>query len=511
MVRRRIAPLPLARGIVGMALVGAACTEPDAFLPPSQAGGPAGVIDGALTYSGALPCTAGGHVVGAAVLFAFDERLLPPPDGIGTTAASLAVVTGDALFAGVRDRLTFEPSGGLWCPDAKAAPATVTGAWAIAPLPAGTYQIRGFYDRDGDFDPGFVIANLPSRGDVGGGAIDNVADVLQGKPPAYRAIGLGELQENGARAIPEAGARVEGVAVTLGLTLEAERPIFHVAEVIAPAGAKQDPGHVELPSDFQLAIFDSAKAAATEQSFLRIRLGAGVPKGEAEVAAAAPFGFPTASPTFLVTRQDVDENGTLDGKDHVPDSALIPSLYPLSIFSRLSEGSGASQAAPVVLLQGITIADSLVSTALSAATIHATKAEIVVALRPSVLCLDPLDATKRATLLVTHATDKAGNKVVGDEKALTAALGAQFGRTVEVAYGCLPEGRYAMNLVYGTGQAWTTPNEAGVCAPSEAPSGGGLVCGTRARLPSQAAVLTIGAPIDPAYCAKHAMPAACRR
>ena len=50
-----------------------------------------------------------------------------------------------------------------------------------------------------------------------------------------------------------------------------------------------------------------------------------------------------------------------------------------------------------------------------------------------------------------------------------------------------------------------------MCAPSEAPSGGGLVCGTRARLPSQAAVLTIGAPIDPAYCAKHAMPAACRR
>ena len=36
-----------------------------------------------------------------------------------------------------------------------------------------------------------------------------------------------------------------------------------------------------------------------------------------------------------------------------------------------------------------------------------------------------------------------------------------------VAYGCLPTGRYGVNLVYPTGQAWTLPNEAGSCATAE--------------------------------------------
>ncbi len=29
--------------------------------------------------------------------------------------------------------------------------------------------------------------------------------------------------------------------------------------------------------------------------------------------------------------------------------------------------------------------------------------------------------------------------------------------------GCLPLGRYAINIVYPNGQAWTVPNEAGAC------------------------------------------------
>jgi hypothetical protein len=33
--------------------------------------------------------------------------------------------------------------------------------------------------------------------------------------------------------------------------------------------------------------------------------------------------------------------------------------------------------------------------------------------------------------------------------------------------GCLPTGRYQINIVYPTGQAWTTPNETGSCAAAE--------------------------------------------
>src|SRR5207247_11334862 len=36
--------------------------------------------------------------------------------------------------------------------------------------------------------------------------------------------------------------------------------------------------------------------------------------------------------------------------------------------------------------------------------------------------------------------------------------------------GCLPKGRYGINVVYSTGQAWTTPNEMGSCSKKEGDS-----------------------------------------
>jgi hypothetical protein len=80
-----------------------------------------------------------------------------------------------------------------------------------------------------------------------------------------------------------------------------------------------------------------------------------------------------------------------------------------------------------------------------------------------------------------------------------------------------------MNLVYGTGQAWSVPNEAGVCAASELPqSSDGTMCTgavttkgptPRPRLPSQDLFLTIGKPNNyiPNYCTtnNHQTPAAC--
>jgi hypothetical protein len=488
--------------LAALALPALGCAEPDVFLPPSQAGGPMGVVEGAVTYQGPLPCTAGGRVTGVAAIFAFDARLLPPPDGLGTSAASFVAVTGTELFAGVRERLTFDPYGAPWCPDAKAAPATVSAAFALGPLPAGDYQLRGFYDHDGDFDPAFSIANLPTAGDVGGGAIENAAGVLAGEAPVYRDVGLGALQKDGTRRIPDEGARVTGVAVTLGLPIETERPIFHAAEVLDPTKKNRDAARVVMPSDFQLDVFDPTQIAATEASLLRLKLAAGVAKDEAAAAAAVPFRFPTKDPRFLFTRQDVNRDGAIDAKDHVPDSALVPSLYPLSVFARLGGGS-------TVIVQGLTIAESLVSTGLSAPTLHATKPEVIVGVRPSVVCLDPLSPKQHAVLVVTHEADRGGRPVVADPGAVTSALAAQLGRPVDLVYGCLPEGRYSINLVYGTGQAWTTPNEAGVCAPSEAASGA-RVCGSRARLPSQDAFLTSGPPGDAAYCKKHPAPAACK-
>jgi hypothetical protein len=53
-----------------------------------------------------------------------------------------------------------------------------------------------------------------------------------------------------------------------------------------------------------------------------------------------------------------------------------------------------------------------------------------------------------------------------DQTTVAAALAPIFGN-VTIVQGCLPPGRFAPNLVYPTGQAWTVPNESGSCSPLE--------------------------------------------
>ena len=515
--RLRAATLTLATLAV-LAVGSASCTDPDVFLPSNQAGGPAGILSGAVTDAGPLPCTQNDHSVGAAVLLVFDTRLLPPPEGLGTTATSLGVVSGDKLFAGVRGRLQFE-KGKRWCPAASAAPVTVSAGWAVGPLDAGTFQVRGFYDLDGNFDPGFKIANLPTKGDIGGGAVENTADVLTGAAPIYREISLGVDQGNGTRKIPDSGSHVGGIAVTLGLTLPLERPVFYPKEVLDESPVKnKDPLKVTMPSDFQLATFSTFSPQATESSFIRIKVAAGVPKEEVDAAAAPPFGLPVKGvkpATIFFSRQDVNGDGVINAVDHVPDSEQIPSLFPLSIFAKLADGDDlANQAGPAVVIQGLTIHGTLFDTAFSPANLAVAEPEAIVAIRPAALCIDPADASKPAVLVISHDTDLAMNKIVADEKVLADTVGAQFHRTVTIAYGCLPEGRYGVNLIYGTGQAWSTPNEAGICAKSEPQTADGKTCAEagglkRARLASQTGVLVITPPTDPAYCKAHPTPAIC--
>ncbi len=223
-------------------------------------------------------------------------------------------------------------------------------------------------------------------------------------------------------------------------------------------------------------------------------------------------------PTIFFTRQDANGDGKIDALDHIPDSEQIPSLFPISIFAKLAEGDDLNnQAAPAVVIQGLTIYQTLFNTAFTMTDLAAAEPEAIVGVRPAALCLDPADASKPAVLVITHDTDKAMNKIIADEAALAATIGKQFNRKVSIAYGCLPEGRYGINLIYGTGQAWSVPNEAGICARSEPQTADGKSCQDnstagkphRARLTSQTGVLTITAPTDAAYCAAHKTPAIC--
>ncbi len=487
-----------------------ACDDPDVFLSKDQFGQPAGALAGTLTYSGPSPCTEGGHVVGAGIIFAFDDRLLPPPDGFGTSASSFAVVAGETLFASLRPTLTFDPKGGRWCPDNSAAPVTVSAPWAMAPLAAGQYQIRGFYDHDGNFDPSFSITNLPTAGDVAGGAIDNISEVLATppKPARYRELPLGnQPQPGGAWQMPPTGAKIGEIAVTFALTIPTQRPIFHAAAVDDAAPVQTaNPLQVHMPADFQLNRVvpqDPKTLDDVQASFVRMHLAAGVPANEVAAASGNPFFLPVTGTPIVFTHEDVDGNGTIDASDHVFDSPL-PSLYPKGFFTRLPDGSNPPKKS-VAVLQGLTIDKSFNDTA--GAPLVDAQAEAIIALRPAVLCLDPLDPSKPGAMVITHNTDKNGNPVVADENGLRAALSAKFKRQIDLVYGCLPTGQYAVSLVYPTGQAWTTPNEAGICAPSETPGNG--TCGKRPQLISQTGILLIDAPSDASYCQGHPTPAAC--
>jgi len=494
----------------------AGCGDPDVFVPLPEFG-PRGVIDGTVTYAGPAPCTQNGKILGGAVILAFDNRLLPPPEGLGTTAASLDAVPGEVLFSGIRDQLPFADDGSIVCGD-PATPVTVSGNWAVGPFLAGTYQIRAFYDLDGDFDPGFSISNLPSKGDVGGGAIENAADVLLGAAPKYREIPLGEPGPDGQLVMPETGVKVSGVAVTLGLSLPLERPLFHVQDVIDEFAGNKDPTKVSMPSDFQLDEF-SLNPAVTEKSFIRMVFGAGLPatklpaygnRTEAELSGLPPFNLPTKDPFLLYSRQDVDGDGEITAADHVTESTLIPSLFPVGVFVKLNDGVRiGSQAGPTIVLQGLTIYKDLLSTATAPANLNEPSATAIIALRPAVVCIDTTDTTKRGVLLLTRPDDSKGNLLVEDEGPVKASLFTIFKRDFDIKYGCLPQGNYSMNMLYGTGQAWTVPNETGVCAINEEPADDGQTCGIRPRFASQDVVLTIGEPTDAAYCAANATPPEC--
>lgn len=504
------------------------CADPDTFVPNAEFAGPAGVIDGTLTYAGPPPCTQGGKIVGAALLLAFNKNLLPPPEGLGTSAASLDAVPGEVLFSSIRDKLVFAADGSLRCPDSNAAPVSASATWAVAPLPAGTYQVRGFYDRDGDFDPTFSISNLPTQGDVGGGAIANAAEVLtKGEAPRFTEIDLGDFdQAKGKLVIPPTGSRVTGIGVTLAQPLALERPVFYPS-ALANVGdtmlmdTPQFPG-ATIESDFQFAAPPSA-----DKQFIRIKLTAGVPAGEVDKAAAKPFFMPVKNPaaSLFMTVEDANRDGVVDDKDTVPESAAIPSLYPLAVFSKLAPKQKlVSQTNPRVIMQGVTLFKSLLLTGTKLPSAdpndpskyivpQSFEPDVIVALRPAAICINPDDTTQKGVLVLSRQQAANGTAILPDEDVVKQGLQKQFGRPFDIKYGCLPEGTYAINLVYPTGQAWTLPNEAGVCAEGEPESSDHTRCVTstndRPRLASQDAMITVGPPKDTAYCKANPTPKAC--
>jgi hypothetical protein len=155
-----------------------------------------------------------------------------------------------------------------------------------------------------------------------------------------------------------------------------------------------------------------------------------------------------------------------------------------------------------------------------------TQDHLTVALRPSVICFNhlfdsPPPVDTRGVLVSPYSTNaiasvSGGNigngPVVPRDLLNNVPIPGADGRfqvtnlVKAVQYGCLPKGRYAINVVYPDGQAWTVPNESGACVGGTEGTTdyGGLTCTLKSRpvLPSQGnrAVVEIVGPANAANC-----------
>ncbi len=202
----------------------AACTSPPVDEFRSDGGAapdPTGVIEGTVLYAGprplcayedGVPVRALGRVV--LTLFEFDNP--PPPTGTATGAANLLTVPAARVFRSLGDCMPEAP-----------APAdlrvvvmrSVDFTWPEIELGHDgdiSYQIRGYYDRDEDFIPFFSVSNLPTAGDIAGGAVVDVTAPI----PEFARITFGPQSER------PLGEVVSGVSVALARFVNTERPVF---------------------------------------------------------------------------------------------------------------------------------------------------------------------------------------------------------------------------------------------------------------------------------------------
>lgn len=213
--------------------------------------GPRGIIRGAVTYYGPPPCFRNGVVEGQVVLLLFDAGNPPPPDGLASTALNFATVPGEKLFANVPRPADRTPGGRgnnqSFCPSINTPPISATVEWSMQQVGAGRFQVRGFYSRQGRWNPLFNFANLALAGDVAGGAlVDARATVIRyqtvevGKPitPTAPLNCVGKNDDKckaqladaaaGKLHIPDSGFLRDGIGVNLGLPLRTNRPFFHI-------------------------------------------------------------------------------------------------------------------------------------------------------------------------------------------------------------------------------------------------------------------------------------------
>ena len=531
---------------------------------------PRGLIRGPVTYVGPRPCSRDGHIVGNAVILVFDRRNPPAPNGFAPNAANFVAVPGDVLFAN-------EPrsvAGELFCPP-ESANIEASAPFAVAPVEPGSYVVAAFYDRRGRFWPTFKFRNLPEAGDLGGGYID-VEDARRNADnlaysPIYRPVDVGIPQPAPAGAIPDFtigpyGYVADNIPVSIGRVVPFTRPYFHPRHVDpvtkqetsaedigdplrSPANTTGDPLAVPIlamTQDVHVLAPPSNPTpqaiAAYQDGFQSLKLVWAVGKGEFDDATdpRQPFGFqlPALPPNGKGGLLVFARGGS------IPENSAVPALWPQVALVKLANDperktdrqslvvQGTQEETlvtgkppgPFVVIQGITLLDDSLARTMSGAApsapgVAALRDHVTALVRPAALCFDPRRVDLGGVLVTPHLTgqsaDGSGERPLFDEQA-TARPPVR-----EIRRGCLPTGRYAISLVYPTGQSWTVPNESGGCSSAEGTVALGDRVGRCTQKPrsvllsqgSRGVVEIIGpsqAGIDSGICAEFPVPPECQ-
>jgi hypothetical protein len=477
---------------------------------------PAGVIQGTVLYQGPHPCSENGHIRGNLILLFFDKNNPPPPAGVGSTAINFGVVTGDVLFQN-------EPRYGGSTPYCPSTSETMTASapFAVSPFAAGTYIIEAFFDYAGGFLPTFKFRELPEMGDIAGGDIDTTDAILHADAGVdYKPIflpvtvgvpagtvdasldGAGAGLDGGQLVLPPEGFVANNVTVSVGSVLPIPRPYFYASGATGPASSSNatpanpsgSPDYVpavKMAQDIQIlaqppmSATSPATVTAFQDSLASMKLLAGVPMNELSTATSSsgPFQFQLSAAT------DARSLYSWTDGTSIPESTLLSNLLPQVVFTKLIDDPNHTldpqsiiqqtpPTGPIVVVLGLTLGPTdnlldLVSYGITAPGPAAATDHITALIRPAAVCVDPTNPEQGATLVLPHTTgisadpNTSGPQPLFDINAVLAALTPIFGKVNGPVVGCLPPGRYAPNLIYPTGQAWTVPNESGSCAPAE--------------------------------------------
>jgi len=480
---------------------------------------PRGVIRGTVTYVGPPPCSRNGHIVGNAVVLVFDRRNPPPPDGLATSAVNFVAVPGDVLFANQPRSVADE----LFCPP-ESPNVEASAPFAVAPVEAGSYVIAAFYDRRGRFWPTFKFRNLPEAGDLAGGYID-VEDARRNAgnlayQPIYRPVEVGVRQLAPPDEIPDYtigpnGYVADNIPVSIERQVPFTRPYFHPryvdpvtkeetsAEQIgeplrSPANTVADPLAVPIlamTQDVHVLASPSNPTPETlasyQEGFQSLKLAWGVARGELDDATdpQQPFGFqlPALPPNGKGGLLVFARGGS------IPENPLVPALWPQVALVKLANDperrtdhqslvvQGTREETlvtgkppgPLVVIQGITLFDDSLARTIAgpvpaAPSTSALRDHLTALVRPAAVCFDPRRVDLGGVLVTPHLTGRSADGSETGERPLfdPKEIGKQP-NVREVRRGCLPMGRYAISLVYPTGQAWTVPNESGGCSAQE--------------------------------------------